>query len=247
VPPDNKSRQIVEGGNFMRLSLALIACALALILPAAAENTVVPVEKAPYHRPVFRNDQVMLLSVYLPPGAPRGPEVYHTHSLDQLGVLVEAADMTNQALGAPAMGEPRRGQRGNVSYTAFSKKPQTHRGANVGTTPFHNVVVGLLKPQASGFTPGTRPEGYQQVVDSDRVRAWRLVLQPGQSVPAITQGAPGMRIVVDGGEISESVPGEAERGWGLRTGEFFWQEAGTTRAVRNIGTTPINIVEFELK
>jgi hypothetical protein len=43
------------------------------------------------------------------------------------------------------------------------------------------------------------------------------------------------------------VPGEAERGWGLRTGEFFWQDAGTTRAVKNIGTTPINIVEFELK
>ena len=231
----------------MRLSLALFACALALAMPAAAENTVVPVEKAPYHRPVFHNDQVMLLSVYLPPGAPHGPEVYHTHSLDQLSVLVEAATMANGALGAPAMGEPRQGRRGNVGYTAFSKKPQTHRGANVGSTPFHNIVVGLLKAQPSGFTPSTRPEGYQQVVDSDRVRAWRLALQPGQSAPAITQGAPGMRIVVDGGEISESVPGEAERGWGLRTGEFFWQDAGTTRTVKNIGTTAINIVEFELK
>src|SRR5258708_37520623 len=115
----------------MRLLIqaSLIACAAIVAGPAAAEN-VVPVESAPYHRPVFRNEQVMLLSVYLPPGAPRGPEVYHTHSLDQLSVLVEAADMTNQALGAPAMGEPRRGQRGNVGYTAFSKKPQTHRGAN---------------------------------------------------------------------------------------------------------------------
>ena len=80
----------------MRLSLALIACALTLVLPAAAENNVVPVEKAPYHRPVFRNDQVMLLSVYLPPGATYNPEVYHTHSLDQVSVLVEAADMRNQ-------------------------------------------------------------------------------------------------------------------------------------------------------
>jgi hypothetical protein len=231
----------------MRLSLVLVACAFALALPANAESPVVPVEKAPYHRPVFRNELVMLLSVYLPPGAPRGPEVFHTHSLDQISVLVEATDMTNQALGAPAMGPPRRGQRGNVGYTAFSKKPQTHRGANVGTTPFHNIVAALLTPEAGRFTPGTRPEGYQQVVDSDRVRAWRLVLQPGQSAPAITQGAPGMRIVVDGGEITESVPGEPDRGWGLRTGEFFWQDAGTTRAVKNIGTTPINIVEFELK
>ena len=37
------------------------------------------------------------------------------------------------------------------------------------------------------------------------------------------------------------------RGWGLRTGEFFWEDPGVTRAVKNIGTTPINIVEFELK
>ena len=73
------------------------------------------------------------------------------------------------------------------------------------------------------------------------------MLEPGQSVAAISQRAPGMRIVVDGGEISETVPGALDRGWGLRTGEFFWQDAGVSRAVKNIGTTPINIVEFELK
>ena len=158
------------------LTASLIACACALAAPALAEDTVVPVEKAPYHRPVFHNDLVMLLSVYLPPGAPRGPEVYHTHSLDQISVLAQAADMTNQALGEPAMGPARRGQRGNVGYTAFSKKPQTHRGANVGSTPFHNIVVGLLYPQPGRFTAGSRAEApaYQQLIDNDNVRAWRL-------------------------------------------------------------------------
>ena len=235
----------------MRLLLAalLATCAFAVASPAGAGETVVPVEKAPYHRPAFHNDLVMLLSVYLPPGAPRGPEVYHTHSLDQISVLAEAADMRNQALGEETMGPARRGERGNVGYTAFSKKPQTHRGANVGPTPFHNIVVALLERQSGHFTAGSRADvaGYQQVIDNDRVRAWRLVLAPGQSVAAITQRAPGMRIVVDGGEISESVPGAVDRGWGLRTGEFFWQDPGVTRAVKNIGTTPINIVEFELK
>ena len=238
----------------MRLLLtgSLLACAVSFAQPASAQNegkVVVPVEKAPYHRAVFRNDLAMLLSVYLPPGAPHGPEVYHTHSLDQISVLAEAADMRNQALGEEQMGPTRRGTRGNVGYTAFSKKPQTHRGQNVGATPFHNIVVGLLYPEPGRFTAGSRADvpGYQQLIDSDRVRAWRLVLQPGESAAAITQRAPGMRIVVDGGEISESVPGAADRGWGLRTGEFFWQDPGVTRAVKNIGTTPINIVEFELK
>jgi hypothetical protein len=32
-----------------------------------------------------------------------------------------------------------------------------------------------------------------------------------------------------------------------RQGEFYWQDAGTTRAVRNVGTTRIELVEIELK
>ena len=230
------------------LTASLMACAVTLAGPAAAE-TVLPVEKAPYHRPVFRNDLVLLLSVYLPPGAIYNPEVYHTHSLDQVSVLVEAADMRNQAHGAPELGPARRGERGNVGYTEFSKKAQTHRGQNVGPTAFHNVVAALLQPQSGRFTAGSRANvaAYQQVVDSPRVRAWRLKLDPGQSAAAITQSAPGMRIVVDGGIISETAPDGFERDWGLRMGEFFWQEPGATRALKNTGTSPITIVEFELK
>jgi hypothetical protein len=230
------------------LTASLMACAVTLAGPAGAE-TVLPVEKAPYHRPVFRNDLVLVLSVYQPPNAQHNPEVFHTHSLDQIGVLVEAADMRNQAHGAPELGPVRRGERGNVNYAEFSKKSQTHRGQNVGQSAFHNVVVALLQPQSGRFTAGSRDNAsaYQQVVDSPRVRAWRLKLDPGQSTAAITQGAPGMRIVVDGGIISETTPDGFERGWGLRMGEFFWQEPGVTRMVKNTGTTPINIVEFELK
>ena len=33
----------------------------------------------------------------------------------------------------------------------------------------------------------------------------------------------------------------------LGSGEFYWQEPGGTRGLRNIGTTLIEIVEFELK
>ena len=84
-------------------------------------------------------------------------------------------------------------------------------------------------------------------MDNDRVRGWRLALEPGQSASAITQTAPGIRIVVDGGELVESVPGYADRGWMLSSGEFYWQESGVTRALRNIGTTRIEIVEFEIR
>ena len=62
----------------------------------------------------------------------------------------------------------------------------------------------------------------------------------------ITQ-APGLRIVIDGGVLAEIVPGRADRGMSPRSGDFLWQDAGTTRTIRNTGTTRIEFVEFELK
>lgn len=232
----------------LKSTSSLLATAVLLIAgatAASAEDRPVPVEKAAFHVPVFRNDLVMLLNVYIPAGRAAG---YHIHSLDQIGVLVSDAEMAGQVLGeepTPA----RRNPRGNVGFTAYSKKSFTHRTSNVGTTPFNNIVVGLLKPAPGGFTAGSRAgvAQYEQIMDNERVRGWRLVLEPGQSAGAITQSAPGLRIVVDGGEIVESVPGEAERGMAPKSGEFFWQEAGTTRAVRNVGTSPVRLVEFELK
>ena len=80
------------------LNASLILAALALVLPATAqeEAPAVPVDKAPFHVPVFRNDYVALVNVYIPPGRVAG---YHTHSLDQISVLVADADMVGQVLG----------------------------------------------------------------------------------------------------------------------------------------------------
>jgi hypothetical protein len=229
------------------LNASLILAALTLALPAAAqeEASAVPVDKAPFHVPVFRNDYVALVNVYIPPGRVAG---YHTHSLDQISVLVADADMVGQVLGeqpTPA----RRNPRGNVNFVAYSKKAMTHKVMNVGPTPFHNVVLTIMYPEPGRFTAGARGEvaGYTQILDNERVRGWRLVLEPGQSVAAITQKAPGIRVLIDGGELAENVPGQAERGMAPKSGEFFWQEPGVTRAIRNTGTSRIQLVEFELK
>jgi hypothetical protein len=234
----------------MKLVAASLAALISSFAVAAAQSgpTVVPVEKAPYHMPIFKNDLAMLLNVYLPPGAGKGAQVYHTHSRDQISVLVQAADMGGNDLNAPPR-EERRGTRGNAGYTAFSKGPRTHRGENVGTTPFQNIVVALLYPDPGRFMAGTRAEnsGYKQIMDNERVRGWRLTLEPGQEAAAIAQTAPGLRVVVDGGDLVEVVPGQPDRAMHVRLGDFFWQDAGTTRAVRNRGTSKLELVEFELK
>ena len=231
------------------LAVSLFALACTLAIPAMAQNKEVgvPILKAPYHLPVFTNEYVTVLKIFIAPGRNTG---YHTHTEDSVSVNIVPADMTNQNLGSSEVTRGERAQRGRAGYTSYSKQgPRTHKATNIGETPFHNISFILRNREPGRFTSSSRTNfpGYVQILDNERVRGWRLVLEPGQSTAAITQTAPGLRIVLDGGELVESVPGQADRGWMLATGEFYWQDPGVTRGLRNIGTTRIEIEEFEIK
>jgi hypothetical protein len=204
---------------------------------------VVPVERTSYHVPVFSNEYVTVLNVFIPSQRDSG---YHRHSLDTIAVLMSDSARTNQTLGAEPIVRPVQ-PRGTVTFTPYARGPIVHTVAVKGEPPFHNIVVELLYPSPGRFSPGERAQGYTQVLDNERVRAWRLVLEPGQTAPAIMQSAPGIRVVVEGGELVEGAPGAPDRSMAPRAGELYWQDSGQTRAVRNVGTTRIELVELELK
>src|SRR5262245_22625370 len=226
-------------------SLVALSCAVALSAFAQSEEKGVPIDQAPFHVPAMKNEYGTVLIINVPPGRNTG---YHIHSQDSFSVNIEAADMTNQNLGSSQVSPPNRAQTGRILFTPYYKEGErTHKATNVGPTHFHNVSFLFASRTPHGFAPSTRPSGYEQIDDNERYRAWRLMLQPGQSVPAFKQGAPGLRVVVTGGELMESVTGQPDRGMKPREGEFFWQEAGITRAVKNTGATPLNLVEVELK
>jgi hypothetical protein len=227
----------------------VFAFSFAFVAPVMGQNDGVgePILKAPYHLPVFTNEFVTVLKIFIPPGRNTG---YHIHTDDSVSVNMVPADMTNQNLGSSEVTRNERAQRGRATFTAYGKEgPRTHKATNIGQTPFHNVSFIFRNREAGRFKPSSRTDvpGYVQIMDNERVRGWRLVLEPGQSVQAITQTAPGLRIVIDGGEIVESVPGHADRGWMLSSGECYWQDSGVTRTLRNIGTTRVDIEEFEIK
>jgi hypothetical protein len=218
---------------------------LLALAPQATPQTVVPVEAAPYHVPVLSNDYVTVLNVLIPSRRTSG---YHRHSLDSLGVLISDTARTGQVLGAEATNTVSR-QPGSVSFSFYSREATAHAVAVTGDAPFHNIVVELRSPGPFGFSPGSREgaAGYSLLLDNERLRVWRLALAPGEHAAAITQAAPGIRVVVAGGEIVERVPGRPDRAMAPQRGEFFWQEAGSTRAVENIGTTRVELVEVELR
>ena len=230
------------------LKALLVVCLLAPIHPMLAqdEGPPVPVEKAAYHWPIFSNDYVMLLRVYMRPG--KGSN-FHIHSLDQISILVEAGANEGQVFGKTEKIAPKAGTRGSVGFTALLQEvihppldqhrrdavqQSRRRAAQAG--PRHLHAAGARR---SGLPAAVRQRAGARVAAAARARA--------QTAGPITQTAPGLRVIIDGDELQEIIKGEMDRPLALRSGDFYWQEPGATRAIRNSGTTAINLVEFELK
>ena len=240
-------------------SLFLLACALAQ--PALAqskappasdriEDKPVPMDKAPFHIPVFANDYIILLNVNIPPGRNTG---YHIHYADSVSVNLTPASQTNQTYGSSDVSAPGgggEGEPGRATFTNVTKDgPRTHKATNVGPTPFHNISF-ILKNRggaANQVSDRSGVQGYTQIMDNARLRAWRVVLKPGEATGQITQRAPGLRVYVHGGVLAQQIPESADRGMAPYEGDYIWQDAGQTRAVKNTGTTLIEFVEFEFK
>jgi mannose-6-phosphate isomerase-like protein (cupin superfamily) len=213
---------------------------------AVEEEAPVPVQNASYHVPLFKNEYVTVLRIFIPSQRVTN---YHVHDHDLITVVVEEhpPEAFSQKLGAES-GKPRGAVLGQVDYNPYLTRPVTHRTHNPGSIPVHVLGVQLNGEKPYGFSPESRDSNaYAQLVDNDRARVWRLSLKPGQSAPAFSQTAPGVRVVVHGGEITETAPGHNPRAMMLRVGDAFWQDSGATRSVQNIGTTPVEFVEIELK
>jgi hypothetical protein len=230
-----------------KLKPALIALVLSVPPSAIAQDggrQVVPVERAPFHVTMFSNEYGRLLNVYIPAGRTAS---YHKHSTDVVYTFVQGGKIKNQPLGGQPT-EPRISA-GAVNFVGYTKNPAIHQVSNIDTQAFHVVGFEITYPEPGCFSPSSRAEvpAYKQVLEHERVRGWRVVLEPGESIPPVTQGAPGFRVIVSGGELVESEKGLPDRDMILRLGEFSWQELGATRSVRNAGANRIEFVEFELK
>src|ERR1700716_4317204 len=85
---------------------AVLTFTLAQSALAQFEDKPVPMDKAPFHIPVFQNDWIILLNVNIPPGRNTG---YHIHYADSVSVNLTPASQTNQTYGSLEGSAPRPG------------------------------------------------------------------------------------------------------------------------------------------
>lgn len=224
--------------------LALTGTGPAMSMRSQADDFA-PVEHASFHQLVFADDDIAVLNNLYPPSGDSG---FHAHYRDLFAVIIQPSEASGQALGKPLTKGPVY-KTGEATYSPVGDQRRVHRIVNGDKGIFQIIVIELRRAAPVGDEISSRDGApqYVQIVDNPRMRAWRLILDPGQSVPAISQGGKGVRIVVRGGLLKTMTPGIADQTLALQPGEFSVQASGTTRALSNIGPETIELVEMELK
>jgi len=229
-----------------------VACTAFLLasLGATAQvedpERVVPAHEEPRHVPKFINDWVRIIDVEIPEG---GRTLYHAHSLDYPYVMISSVVLNNQVYGQ----DPKEMKitRGTVGYyRASTQGTYTHRFINQGPGTFRAIGIELLKPlQAAEQVTAPLPAriGLSTVLDTERVRAYRVVLQPGETYGPVSFAGPAIRVAMTPGRIGEQLAGRPEKTVDLLPAGFLFRDAGTSMTLRNIGDAELELIDFELK
>lgn len=222
----------------MKLAAALVV-AVSLLGPAL--QSPVPVTSEPRHHLKLENEYVRVFDVNVPPG---DTTLFHIHSNDYLSVSIGDAKLKAEVLGnAPADLVMKDGE------VRFTKATITHRVTNAGPAPFRNITVEVLKsPPAPGnsLTVETIP-GHTSVLENDRVRVERLILEPGQSVAMHTHFFSGLGVIVSGGKIVQQSPGARPQTIEFKSGDFRWHTGPVIHSIKNVGRTRFEAVDIEWK
>ena len=225
--------------NRKRLTAAKLCALVALVgLPVQAP---VPVLKEPRHKVKFENQYVRVIDAVLPPG---DATLFHTHGIDNIPVAVSGGKLKTEVIGqAGAIHSSV--ETGAVS---FAKAAYSHRIANVGESTVRFIDAEILSsPGEADPGPLENVKGYELVLDHERARIYRVVIEPGQMTGRRRRALSGLTVAVSGGKIAVESQGEKARIEESRTGDYQWVTGKRTYTIRNVGKTRYEAVEIEWK
>lgn len=232
----------------MKAAIALLAACLAWAncLWAADDEPVVPAHQEPRHVPKLTNAWVRVIDVEIPEGE---RTLFHAHGLDYPYLMISSVTLHNQVYGQEPKDLPV--TRGLVGYyRAATQGTYIHRFINRGPGTFRAIGIELLQPLALGAAVTESipaQSGLTTALDNERVRAYRIVLQPGQSLGPITIAGPSLRVALTPGTLADQAPGAAAVETTLAPARFAFSDTARVTTLSNRGAAPVELVEFEFK
>ena len=211
---------------------------------AVAQEQVIDAKEEPHHRPKFVNEVVRVLDIEVLPG---DATQYHTHSLDYPYLMLSTTLLKNDIPGKPQT--DLNIKLGLIGYYRASQGAYTHRFTNVDVTTFRAIGIELLinKPAGVGGEPLAENTIVKKVLDNERVRGYRLTLQPGESIGPLLLPGRSVRVAQTPAAIEQSVDGGATRKISMRLAQFEWRETAANVVLKNVGDATVEVVEFEFK
>jgi len=225
--------------------LLVTLCVLATIHPATLSQSNSPqspveISGEAHHHPKLENEFVRIWDVTVPAGE---ATLWHVHRNDNVVVTFADANLRlESATAAPAEAQWKFGE------VRFAKATYVHRAINTGTTPFHNLTIELLKSPGPQEQSPKYPITRTPVLENERVRVFRVTLEPGQSTAMHTHVFAGLSIALTSGEIEITTEGKkpADK-LSLPLGDVRWRAGAVTHSVKNVGKTRFEAVDVELK
>lgn len=222
------------------LSLLLVLASFPVVSLTQSNSPQSPVEISgePRHHPKFENEFVRLWAVTVPAG---DATLWHAHRNDNVVVGFGDVKLRIETLGRDPVEGPWK-----FGEVRFSKATYIHRAINVGPTSFHNFTIELVK--APGGANLTKEPGREPVLENERVRVFRVTLEPGQSGPMHTHTVPILAIALTSAELEVTTEGKAQPERVKRPeGNVLWRSEAVTHLIKNVGKTRYEGVDVEFK
>jgi quercetin dioxygenase-like cupin family protein len=221
--------------------LSLILVGLSLAAQAAPAPKVVPVSEEPRHHVRFENKYVRVIEAIFPAG---DTTLFHTHSRDNVPIAIEPALLRTTVLGSSTFSDSTV-ERGRTTWAAAT---YTHQIRNLGSGRVHFIDAEVIA------SPGIRSEptlnglpGHTLIFENEKVRAYRVILQPGQSTGGHKHGLSFLNVSVSGGELAVESGGKKSSKQKVSPGAFSWSDGPLTHSVKNLGSAGYEMVDVEWK
>jgi hypothetical protein len=128
-------------------------------------------------------------------------------------------------------------------FLNYTRKPMVHRVGNSGRRPFRVVDVEIHQG-CGGYVAVRDAAGQGLVLENDRVRVTRILLEPGASVAL--HPPCGVLVAVSGGAVALVRPGAPAR-IAFEPAGFDWRESFAPIELTNVGAAAFHAVDVVLK
>lgn len=221
----------------------LLSIVILVLMPT---QQAVPVAQEPRHQVKFENPYVRVIDAIVNAG---DATLFHTHALDNVPVNVQGGKLKTETVGQP---EPVFSTV-ETGRTIFAKGGYTHRISNVGDTSARFIDAEILAPYGKATADAIREArlektaGHTLILENERVRAYRVILAPGQTIVAHAHVLPHLSVSVTGGKLLIENNHRKAKTKTFAVGDFTWHEPLKHHRLKNLGTQNYESVEIEWK